>query len=166
MTVSRLSGDRWRFKASHDAVTSLVDFSGFRDKSERDVAELEDAILQSIRQGTTRRVDRRTVVPYVQKHEFEGLLFSDVAKFASVGLGEDAIRMLQGIRAQFRTPEEINDDKNTAPSKRILSVFPRYRKTLHGPRVIEQIGLPRIRAECPGFDQWVTCLESFPATLG
>lgn len=43
------------------------------------------------------------------------------------------------IKAAFDTPEHINNGLKTAPSKRILSLLPEYRKTLHGPLIAEDI---------------------------
>lgn len=65
-------------RQSFDAVTSLVDFYGFRDKGSRVVEELKELLAQKIRQKTS---GPKVVIPYVQKHEFEGLLFSDVTAF-------------------------------------------------------------------------------------
>ena len=67
---------------------------------------------------------------------------------------------LMTVRAQFPTPEDINDSPATAPSKRIVAVLPRYRKRIHGPDVAERIGLNAIRAECPRFHDLLTRLES------
>lgn len=64
------------------------------------------------------------------------------------------------MRARFSTPEDINDDSETAPSKRIAGTIPHYRKRLHGPEVAERIGLSAIRTECPRFHDWLTRLES------
>ena len=58
------------------------------------------------------------------------------------------------------TPEDINDDSNAAPSKRIVGAIPRYRKSVHGPQVAETVGLGAIRAECSRFNEWVARLES------
>ncbi len=98
---------------------------------------------------------------YVQRHEFESLLFADIRAFAT--LSRDApqpVDNLRTVRAQFPTPEDINDSPATAPSKRIVAVLPRYRKRIHGPDVAERIGLNAIRAECPRFHDWLTRLES------
>ena len=60
-------------------------------------------------------------VPYLQLHEYEGLLFSDPQAFAS-GIGQPRLgQQFQGIRSRFPTPEDINNDANTAPSKRVLA---------------------------------------------
>ena len=105
--------------------------------------------------------DQRKVVPYVQKHEFEGLLFSDVRAFRVVTNASEAdVVRLGRIRSDFPTPEDINDSPDTAPSKCIGKVIPRYGKVLHGPLVAEEIGLETIREQCPRFGNWISCLES------
>ena len=101
--------------------------------------------------------------PYVQRYEFEGLLFSDVNAFLSVmDVPEESVLRLRGIRSQFSTPEDINDEPETAPSKRIARTISTYRKPLHGPLIARTMGLDAIRGECPRFNQWVERLESLP----
>jgi hypothetical protein len=68
------------------------------------------------------------------------------------------------IRASVQTPEEINERPQFAPSKRIETLFPSYKKNLHGPATAGRIGLNRIRAECPHFASWLSKLEAFAAT--
>ena len=97
--------------------------------------------------------------PYVQVHEFEGLLFSDVDAFDTVSPNVP-VAALRSIRAQFPTPEDINDNWDTAPSRRVKKLIRDYQKRLHGPLVAEQIGLERMRHECPRFDAWLCRLES------
>ena len=154
VTIQRLAADMRRLRYSYDAVTSLVDFYGFRDK--RDMSP--DELIQAIH-GSTGCGDDPLVFPYVQVHEFEGLLFSDVNAFGTVFRG-GLVAGLRSVRDQFHTPEDINDDKNTAPSKRIAKVIKGYQKTLHGPLLADQIGLERIRRECPRFDAWLSRVES------
>ncbi len=98
-------------------------------------------------------------VPGIVVHEFEGLLFSDPDKIAAIAAsdGERASKVLRlhAVRSGVATPEHINDGRKTAPSKRLESIFPDWKKTIHGPAIAESIGLDRIRAECPNFNQWV-----------
>ena len=94
-------------------------------------------------------------------HEFEGLLFSDVEVFATqIDFPPDCMAALRAVREQFTTPADINDNYETAPSRRIASIVPRYGKRLHGPILAKGIGLDSIRAECPRFDAWVRRLET------
>ncbi len=98
---------------------------------------------------------------YVQLFEFEALLFSQPGSFSVLpGLAPEALTALAAIAGGFSTPEDINDDPATAPSKRIEMAIPRYRKRLQGPVVAKAIGLTQIRAACPRFNDWVGRLES------
>lgn len=101
-------------------------------------------------------------IPYVQLHEFEALLFVDPGYFR--GLFDCGDRQLQNLTAisQQTQPELINDTYETAPSRRIIGQIPEYAvsKSTAGPLIAEAIGLQRLRAGCPHFDDWVTRLEA------
>ena len=157
VSVEQLALEMKHLSKSCDAVTSLVDFYGFRHKGNKTVDDLEEVLRQEL----GRWWHPQKVFPYIQLHEFEGLLFSDVDAFTKlIGISHPSIQDLQNIRSQFPTPEDINDNKDTAPSKRIAKVIPRYKKTVYGPLLAMEIGLDKIRAECPRFNGWVTKLES------
>ena len=163
ITVERLTSDMAMLYWNFDAVTSLVDYYGFRDRVGDSVECLERHLLEMVRTRVRRRRewDETKVFPYVQRHEFEGLLFSDVNSFTSVmDVPEESIAELCGIRSQFQTPEDIDDGAETAPSKRIARTVSMYRKALHGPLIAKTMGLDAIREECPRFNQWVERLES------
>ena len=150
-----------------DAVTSLVDFYGFRGKGTRTVDELVRDVSEELSTQLGPRARHDRVIPYVQLHEFEGLLFSRPEAFESVpDAPEASVAQLRAARAQFASPEDINDSRETAPSKRILKALPRYRKEVHGPRVASRIGLVAIRSECPRFDAWLARLEALGASPG
>lgn len=119
---------------------------------------LEMALFHSVRNVTDEEAIQR-FIPYVQMHEFEGLLFSDPNALAQ-GISEaDLANEFHKIRNLFRSPEDINDSPNTAPSKRILKLVVGYEKPLYGALAALEIGLPTIRRECIRFDQWLNQLE-------
>ena len=121
---------------------------------------VEDALAKDV--GTTMgpRFDGRRFIPYVAMHEFEALLFSDCARFGkAIGRPQLAPRFQQ-IRDDFLTPEEIDDFPKTAPSKRVEALVPGYRKPLFGTLAAQEIGLRRMRRECPHFADWLTRLEA------
>ena len=72
VSIDRLASEMRQLRWSFDAVTSLVDFYGFKDKGSRLPGDLLQVICNRIGQ-----LDERSVFPYVQLHEFEGLLFSE-----------------------------------------------------------------------------------------
>ena len=167
VSIDSLASDMVNLYRNFDVVTSLVDFYGFRGKNDRTVDELEHHLKQEIQTRIGHGWDQRKVIPYVQMHEFEGLLFSEVRAFATaIDAPEASVGRLEQVRSRFRTPEEINDDPNTAPSKRIAAAIPGYQKRLHGPLVAMDTGLNAIRGECRRFDEWVTRLESLRGREG
>lgn len=99
-------------------------------------------------------------LPYIQLHEYEGLLFSDPPAFAtSIGY-PGLVGTFQAVRDSFPTPEDINDGPNSAPSKRVLQACRSYRKVLHGTTAARTVGIEAMRRECPHFNQWVENLQS------
>lgn len=154
--------------------TTMVDFYGLPQgngawpgragafgSSARDKASgVEDALAASVSEEMGEAFDGRRFVPFIVMHEFEALLFSDCAAFGR-GIGQPNMEpKFQAIRDAFETPEDINDSPVTAPSKRVESLVPKYEKPLFGALAILEIGLARIREECPHFAAWLTQLES------
>lgn len=165
VTIERLASDIVRLIRSFNRVTSLVDFYGFRDKNTATTQQLELRIFEKVDSKINHSWDQSRVIPYVQQYEFEGLLFSNVDAFANaIDASEESIEELRSIREKFPTPEDINDNSETAPSKRIVKVIPQYEKVLYGSLIAMEIGLGTICAECPRFDKWVTHLESLGNT--
>ena len=161
VSIDRLVPELIHLLRSFDCVTSLVDFYGFRQKGEMNVEELEEQLVQRIGKAIGQVWNPETVIPYVQQHEFEGLLFSDVDAFKNaINAPQEVVYELRSIREEFITPEDINDNRNTAPSKRIQQAIITYDKFVHGPLIALATGLEVIRAECPRFANWVSKLET------
>jgi hypothetical protein len=103
-------------------------------------------------------------VPFLVLHEFEAWLFSSPIELPRVMTEPRKQPEFAAIRASVTTPEEINERPQFAPSKRIETLFPAYKKILHGPTTAGRIGLEKIRAECPHFHNWMNRLETFAAS--
>jgi hypothetical protein len=102
-------------------------------------------------------------LPYLQLHEYEGLLFSDPEAFAN-GISQSHLTpQFQAIRQSFPTPEDIDDSPDTAPSKRVLGLCPSYNKVLNGTRAASAVGIEAMRHECPHFRDWVESLGQLGA---
>lgn len=121
---------------------------------------VEEALLKDISLEIGANFNFSRFVPFVVMHEFESLLFSDCTAFArAVGL-PNVEAALQTIRDGFRTPEEIDDSPQTAPSKRIKALITGYEKPLLGVLAALEIGLEKILQACPHFRTWMAKLES------
>ena len=98
--------------------------------------------------------------PYIQLHEYEGLLFSDPRLFAEAIRQPHLAGAFQRVRDGFPTPEDIDDHPITAPSKRVLQAFGSYRKVLDGTIAARRIGIEAMRRECPHFRDWLARLQA------
>lgn len=103
------------------------------------------------------RCDSR-YLPFTAVHEFEALLFSNP------DILEREIHAYPGsVKAILRecgSPEQINTGKETAPSKRIMSLakIP-YSKVTNGIEIAKMITVDTMRERCPLFDEWLKKIE-------
>jgi len=152
--------------------TTMVDFYGMpTDWPGRDQANhcqnsaekagvVECSVLEDIAGSLGNSFNPRRLIPYVQMHEFEALLFSSPKKLAE-SLGDKKLSStFLIIRNKFSTPEEINDHYDTCPSRRIEGAFRDFRKTINGITAASRIGLETMRKECLHFNDWITKLEN------
>jgi hypothetical protein len=150
-------------KEDRDAyVTTMLDVYGlpkdFPGKAgSLKIADISDRV-QSLEAAFSEDIAQKRFIPNLLMHEFEALLFSVPSAFAE-WFGETTARKLQEERQGFATPEHIDDNPETAPSKRILRLCPGYQKPLHGSLIALSIGLDSIRKECNHFNQWLDKLE-------
>lgn len=156
VSISNVRKDLNKLARSFDKVSTLYDFYGFTDKSdEDDKSSLEEKIKLSVSERL-----RNKVIPYIQMYEFEGLLFTSPEIIANYLIGDNLNHWARRVLQKFGgNPERINDSQQTAPSKR-LEQGTNYIKTIHGPVIIRDIGLRKVRENCLGFDEWLLSLEA------
>lgn len=100
-------------------------------------------------------------IPYMQIHEFESLLFSDIDVFKNnFDNSELDFSVLEEAVQEFPNPEDINTRPTLAPSKRLIKAIPGYEKIIYGDCLASEIGLKKIREKCPLFNQWFSDLLS------
>lgn len=152
-------------------ITTMFDFYGMpktwpgraeasRVSHDHKARTVEQAIKVALKAHLGSAFDEGRLLPYVQMHEYEALLFSQPNAISAVMRAEDSLAELEEIRNSFETPEHINDTPETAPSKRLEAIFPFYQKTFHGILASKVIAIETMRRECPHFDEWLTTLES------
>ena len=144
------------------------------------LAELETKMKEAI----SVVMDASCFLPYIQRHEVESLMFTNMDGFNIVVDDEESLRELQHIMDSYPTPEDINGGAETAPSKRLMHIFPYekttdgemilealsiddirtrcprpYEKTTDGEMILEALSIDDIRTRCPRFNEWMTKLE-------
>lgn len=163
---SRLRAEALRLLNDSSAVcvTTMLDYYGLAPEfpgREKPAGRTALEKVNSVEQAWAADIGNPRFLPYLALHEFEAMLFTEPAVIAS-SLGQSGLQpQLQGIRARFPTPEDINDHEETAPSRRLGKLFPGYNKPFYGELIAERIGIEKIRGECVHFASWLAQLEAF-----
>lgn len=148
------------FTTMFDLYALPEDFPGHDEARKASTPQLRVVALETALQN---QVNHLRFIPYLQLHEFEALLLADPTKFDWVFIEHSqAIARLVALAAPYATPEDINDNTTTAPSKHIIYEIPEYefQKASAGPIIASKIGLQTLRQKCPHFDSWLTRLET------
>lgn len=157
--------DRWLTEDNSAYLTTMFDLYALPN----DFPRFDEAMHKSnpyekvkiIEEGFRAQINNAHFIPYIQLHEFEGLLFSNIEVIDEVlrpYQDRSQLDKLRDIRGQFATPEDINDGPETAPSKRLLNLYKFYNKDVFGSRIANRIGIDNIRNECKHFNEWLVTL--------
>ena len=144
-------------------VTTMIDCYGLPDdfpgKDTLPVGTPYDRV-RYLEEAFKNNIGFRRFLPFLVLHEFEALVLVAPEKLGIVlPQYRDKVPALEGNIGSL-PPEEIDEGSETHPAARIRRYFPGYQKRLHGPRVVQDIGLDRIRRQCPHFDEWLCQLEA------
>ncbi|MCX6991018.1 MAG: DUF4276 family protein [Chlamydiae bacterium] len=152
---------------SNAYVTTMIDYYGLpKDFPGQDNVTGSEPLRKVKHLEETFKVDINcsNFIPYLMLYEFEGILYSEPQAF-TLWFSQKAASALSKERAQFETPEHINNHVDTAPSKRIQKICPGYQKPLHGTLIALDIGLDKIRKECHHFNNWLQHLEGLEDSM-
>jgi hypothetical protein len=152
-------------------ITLLIDFYGTTDKEWPGLAQAKaqnnpEAKANIFNQKMLKKIEElfgdhtkgKRFIPYVSMHEFEALLFSNAGILAKkLNVNQSKI---DSILEECDEPENINDSKETAPSKRIERLYSSFGKTATGITIAREIGIQTIREKCPLFNAWLDKLEA------
>ncbi|WDE08082.1 DUF4276 family protein [Thalassomonas viridans] len=135
-----------------------TDFPGINDSAISNEVNIQTR-MELLESALELDVNQNNFIANYLLHEFEALLFCQPDKFET-WLDNAPVSDLERVRAEFPTPEHINNSPQTSPSKRIMAMAPHYKKVLHGPMIAGDIGLENIRQQCPHFNHWLERIEA------
>ena len=134
------------------------DFPGFEDS--RKIQDKYERI-EFLEKEFAKDISDSRFIPYIQLHEFEALLFSKPDIILNHYFEHDkAVKELINVAKEFSNPELINDNVDTAPSKRIIKLIPEFNKVHIGATLAGEIGIEELKKSCRHFNNWITKLES------
>ena len=104
---------------------------------------------------------RNRFIPYIQLHEVEALLYTDLNVIKKDYLDAKDVAAIDRLISETKDipPEEINHGEETAPSKRLMNAI-NYRKGNIPVAWLESITIPRVRDCCPHFSGWIDKLSN------
>jgi Domain of unknown function (DUF4276) len=120
-----------------------------------------DALHQDVIQTSGCAPNR--FIPYIQAHEFEALLFSDIQVLTSMELSWGrAYEVLQQARQSVISPEHINHGEATKPKARLTAALhqPQFANTGNGILAAKHMGLAKIESQCHHFAAWLRQLRA------
>lgn len=127
-------------------------------------ATIECGIAEVVKNKLEGSFNPDRFIPYIQMYELEALLLAGPKEMAEAFEKPHLESKFRGIVTTCGGCENINDNPETAPSKRIEKLFNGYKKgssvNAHAPIIADNIGICRIREQCPHFDGWLKKLES------
>jgi hypothetical protein len=143
-------------------VTTFIDFYRLKnDFPQFDAAQLKHNKYQRIdflEQSLAEAIDNHRFIPYIQLHEFEGLLFSSKDGFEFLpDLKQTNLKKLILAVDEKENPEELNDGDLTAPSKRLEQLIPGFdkNKPFYGSLIADVNTIESILERCKRFSNWV-----------
>ena len=151
-------------------VTTLFDLYGLPDgfPGRDGFAAITDTVRRcvQIERALSDHFDDRRFLPYLQRHEFEALVLGALPALREMLDAREDVDGVDRLEVEIgnHSPEDIDDEAASAPSKRLKRHVPSYRKLVHGPTAVEAIGLVTLRRKCPKFDSWLSQLESLNET--
>lgn len=165
--VARYSGIRKELKRigkdTSCGLTTMLDYyklpqdtPGIRDCHVSQPEVIARNIEAALKEDLEPELNCKIFLPNLLMHEYEALLFSDVSCFSKCrGVTQPMIREFMKICANYATPEYINNSEQTAPSKRILTLYPEYQKVTDGTIIAKTIGIGKMMEQCPHFNEWL-----------
>jgi hypothetical protein len=143
-----------------------TDFPGYTDSIA--VADRYERVA-SIETAFAADINSDRFIPYIQLHEFEALVFCGLDYLTEMYNGtEKSVGKLREELEAVGNPELVNDNPQTAPSKRIINAIEgnrnkrfNYDKPKTGKFVTQKVGIDNLCSKCRHFNDWIQKLIDY-----
>jgi len=148
--------------SSLEILTTLFDFYAFPTDAPGMASRPNGSAIERVthvEQALFEHFGDSRFLPHLVLHEIETWVFAASVQLGWLFADEALASKLQSDVAAAGGPEGINDNPETAPSKRLARYCDRYIKTQDGPLAVADLGVARLRQTCPHLDSWLHRLE-------
>lgn len=133
-------------------ITTFIDF--FRLPTNFPNYTTDSKLIDEIEEGVFADIDSLDFIPYIQRHEMEALMFSEISGFDFVIDDPKKLDEIQNIINSYHNPEDINSRPEHAPSKRLEHIF-KYDKVIDSEMIFDFLSMEQIMEKCPRFKIWI-----------
>lgn len=160
-------------RKDHPIVTSFIDHYRLNSEKklpgyaecvketniERKLTKMEEKLQEAVQSI----IPYRFFIPYIQRHEFETLLFAEPTE--GFDLEDERIKQdVVELCKQFSSIEDINSTPQGAPSVRLGDIYAKYKrkynKAADAVDIAELTTIEKILEKCPRFKRWIDLLIS------
>lgn len=159
--------DRLLSRESDIIVTTFIDFfrlkTDFPKYTESKLQNDKLIRVQFLEDALATAINNPRFVPYIQLHEFEGLLFAASNGFDFLtDVSQGNLKALKLAVLEKENPELLNDGELTAPSKRLERLIPGFdkNKPFYGGIIAEVNTIEPVLDRCLRFRAWIEMLIS------
>lgn len=149
------------------AVTTLLDYyalpQGSPGMADRKMTNVPRLRAEHVERRIAEHIDHPRFIPYLVLHETETWVFAAAEQLGELLEERSLAGELKRQADEKGGPEGVNEGPDTAPSKRLLRLYPEYNKTQDGPEAVAYLGLDALRQACPHFNAWITRLLALAA---
>ncbi len=151
---------KWCRQDNNWYVTTMLDYYGLPSDTPGLESYIPDIIgkVEYVEKCIYDDIKESNFIPNLIVHEFEALLFSEVTAFDRFN-DDRLVKELETIRKEYENPECIDGGYDTTPSHRLKKLIKFYSKPIYGKSIARKIGIEKMRAECPHFNEWLEKIE-------
>lgn len=137
-------------------ITTFIDF--FRLPTNFPNFTTDSKLINEIEDGISIDFDNnKNLIPYIQRHELEALMFIKKDGFELVIDVEDKLLLIENIIEEYSNPEDINGNPENAPSKRLERIF-KYDKVADSEIIFGMLDIQTMIDKCPRFNNWINTI--------
>ena len=154
---SKKTSEEHFFTTMFDLYALPDDFPGYADAMK--ITDCYEKVKR-LEQNFAESIPSRNFIPYIQLHEFEALVFCGLTYLLIdyPDMTKQVAHLQKIIEKYDNNTEKIDDNPQTAPSKRIIKEFEQfhhYDKPKSGLFVTNKVGIEGLKDRCPHFKEWI-----------
>lgn len=145
-------------------VTTMIDYYGLPEDSpgmsRRSLTADPLSRVTTVERAVEEAIGDPRFTAHLVLHELEAWVLAASGPLGDLVGNRRLTEQIRKVVDGHGGPEQVNDGRDSAPSKRLLALYPAFNKVFEGPLAIADLGLDALRRQCPHADAWLLRLEA------